>query len=81
MKYSAWLRWCLTAAIAKFYQDYRAANWREALQKLRQDQCYQILPPPWSEGPPYTERTWCPVPVHELYLMTLDFQTQLGGDA
>jgi hypothetical protein len=80
VKYSAWFRWVLTKESSKFYRDYRAEDWRTMLAKLRPDQCFQILPPPWSKGPPYPERSWLAAPVLEIYLMTLDVQAQLRED-
>ena len=78
-KYSAWLRWCLTDAVATFYKDYRGADWKERVRSLKPDQGFLIYPSAWAqEGGPIPGRTWKPVPVSELYGMALEFRKQLG---
>jgi len=77
IKYSAWFRWCLTDALGKFYQDYRGSDWKERLQTLEPHQGFCIYPFPWAKGGPYPARTWKPVPMSELYELTLDFQKKL----
>jgi hypothetical protein len=75
--YSAWFRWCLSEQLAVFYQDYRAHGWEERVRSLEPDRSFQILPPPWADGPTFYERSWKPLPVGSLYELTLDFQAQL----
>lgn len=79
MKYSAWLRWCLTDQVATFYQDYRAPDWQDRVRTLGPDQGFMIYPFPWAkEGGPIPERSWKPVPVSELYGMALEMRRQMG---
>jgi hypothetical protein len=75
--YSAWLRWCLSEDSARFSIDYRGVEWRRQVASLAPHQCFHIAPPPFTEGPPFPDRSWKAVPVSEIYEMTLDFQKQL----
>lgn len=77
-KYSAWLRWMMSGSLAKFYEPYRGPGWEKLAGALRPDQSYMIVPPPWTEGAPYPQRTWMPTPIDQLYGMTLSIQEQLG---
>jgi len=80
IRYSAWLRWCLSEQLGVFYQDYRAHGWEERIRSLEPERSFQILPPPWAEGPAFYERSWKSLPVEQLYELTLDLQTQLRED-
>ena len=77
--YSAWLRWCLSDGVATFYKDYRAPDWPDRVRTLKADQGFMIYPFPWAqEGGAIPDRTWKPVPMSELYAMTLDLRKQMG---
>ena len=50
---------------------------RRQVASLEPHQCFHIAPPPFTEGPPFPDRSWKTVPVSEIYEMTLDFQKQM----
>jgi hypothetical protein len=79
MKYSAWFRWCLSEKLGGFYKKYRAPGWEGRICSLQPDQGFHIWPPPWSEGPPYYERSWEAVPMNELYHIAFEVRDQIGG--
>ena len=67
--YSAFLRWCLSGDLAKFYREQRWPGWEEQVAKLDGDQGLLVYPPLWASGPPVGERHRGAVPLRELWGM------------
>jgi len=70
--YSAFLQWCLSGDIAKYYQDQRWQGWETEVSRLSGDQGFSIYPPLWAKGPGVAERDRRAVPLAELYGLYVD---------
>jgi hypothetical protein len=65
--YTAFLQWCLSGDIAKFYQSYRWPNWQTEVRSVPGDRGLLIYPFPSTQGPPIPERLRRVVPISELF--------------
>ena len=75
--YSEFLAWALTPRLADFYRGERWPRWEQEIAKLNGDQALSAYPFLWAEGPTIDKRSRKPVPVDELYRLTMEFRVRL----
>ena len=71
MGYSDFLCWCFSGKVDQFYESWRWAGWESEVEKVAGDAAYSIYPPLWAEGPEIGLRARRPVPVAEVFGMTV----------
>jgi hypothetical protein len=77
--YTDWLAAMLSEGLTKFYADLRWPGWQEEVRSLDGAQAMSIAPPLWSKGPPIGERSRRPVPVEELWSLSLHLAHELAN--
>jgi len=73
--YTEWLHWAFTGDLDKFYDGSRWPEWRSEVASLAGTHAYSILPSPWLEGPPVSERDRRAIPIRELRDLELRLAT------
>ena len=77
--YTDWLHWCFSDRPAVFYDAMRWQGWQAEVGQLDGTHGLHVWPPLFSKGSAIGERSRKPVPVDELWSLTLDFRRQLLG--
>ena len=79
MGYSDFLAWALSPELAAFYRDLRWPGWQDEVADVPGDRALAVYPFLWAEGPAIEGRSREPVPVDEMYRLTLHMRGQLAG--
>lgn len=79
--YSQFIEWATVGNLSRFYSGSRWATWAEDVAKLSGDQGFLIYPFLFAEGPPVDQRERKPVPIAELYALSLKFGEQVRSGA
>lgn len=75
VNYGAFLQFCFTDDLEKFYKGLRWKNWHQQVDTLSGDRAFHIMPPLWStEGKNIEKDERHAVPVEELYFYMLNLQ-------
>lgn len=69
--YSDFLNWCLNGDLQKYYKDVRWPGWQAEVAELNGDQGVSIYPFLSADGPPIASRHRGPVPMTELYELSV----------
>ncbi|MFT3683312.1 MAG: DUF2625 family protein [Phycisphaerales bacterium] len=78
--YSGLIRFLCSGDIALFYKDMRWPGWREEIASLRGDQALSLYPFPWTvQGKDLQHVSRKPVPIAEVFSMSLDIAHQLDA--
>ena len=80
--YSEWLVGIMTGDLEVFYEGLRWPGWRREVERLSGDRAISVYPFLFSAGEDIAKRSRKPVPLQELWTLTVeDLPKQLGGGA
>lgn len=80
--YTEFLNFCFNKNLDEFYKEYRWANWKKDVAKLKGDQVFSFFPYLWTEqGKDISKGSKKEVPIEESYKLTLEFRKKLGFDS
>jgi len=80
--YTEFLNFCFNKNLDEFYKEYRWANWKKDVAKLKGDQVFSFFPYLWTEqGKDMSKGSKKKVQIEESYKLTLEFRKKLGFDA
>lgn len=77
MGFSDFLGWCFSGGLEEFYGDYRWEGWEKDVEALGGDRVFDLLPPPFLKGLPFSQRSRASVPIEEHYDLYQDYAEQL----
>lgn len=81
MTYSAFLNFCFSGDIEKFYKGLRWANWKDEVANLDGSKVYNFFPYLWTkEGKDINKVSRKAVPIEEQYSFNMSSRIQLGLD-
>ncbi len=81
LTYTEFLIFCFNNNLDEFYKEYRWANWKKDVTKLKGDQVFSFFPYLWmKEGKDISKVSKKEIPMEESYKLTLEFRNQLGFD-
>lgn len=75
--YTDFLCFVFSGDIDKFYEGLRWPGWHTEIQTVSGDEGLSVYPFLWSDGPAIAERSRKPVPISELWALTLEMRHQL----
>jgi hypothetical protein len=74
--YTEFVDFCLNGDLDRYYEGYRWNGWEIEVSALAGDKALSIYPPLYADGPDISERDRRPVPLAELYSLSVgEFRT------